>query len=72
VILRGPEKFQYPSRKEFQHLSEIMHQVPSVQHRDYLPSLHFNISSFPPLHLTRPDPQCDLDYGPCVGQARTL
>ena len=26
----------------------------------------------PTLHLTHPDPQCDLDYVPCVGQARTL
>jgi 3-oxoacyl-[acyl-carrier-protein] synthase II len=26
----------------------------------------------PTLHLMHPDPQCDLDYVPCVGQARTL
>ena len=26
----------------------------------------------PTLHLTHPDPQCDLDYVPCVGQTRTL
>jgi DNA-binding CsgD family transcriptional regulator len=39
VIFRGPESLQYPSRKEFQHLGEIMHQVRSVQHRDELPAI---------------------------------
>ena len=48
MILRGPEKFQYPSRKEFQHLSEIMHQVRSVQHRDHLPMLASSIGSLVP------------------------
>lgn len=37
--LRGPESFQCPSRKEFQHLAEIMHQVRSVQRREQLPAL---------------------------------
>lgn len=48
MILRGPERFQYPSRKEFQHLGEIMHQVRSVQHRDHLPMLAASISSLVP------------------------
>jgi len=48
VILRGPEIFQYPSRKEFQHLGEIMRQVRSVQHRDHLPMLAASISSLVP------------------------
>ena len=39
MIFRGPESLQYPSRKEFQHLGEIMHQVRSIQHRDQLPML---------------------------------
>jgi DNA-binding CsgD family transcriptional regulator len=39
VIFRGPESLQYPSKKEFQHLGEIMYQVRSVQRRDQLPSL---------------------------------
>lgn len=39
MIFRGPESLQYPSRKEFQHLAEIMYQVRGVQNRDHLPSL---------------------------------
>ncbi len=39
MILRGPECLQYPSRKEFQHLGEIMHQVRGIQRREELPSL---------------------------------
>lgn len=39
VIFRGPESLQYPSRKEFQHLAEIMYQLRGVQNRDHLPSL---------------------------------
>jgi DNA-binding CsgD family transcriptional regulator len=31
VILRGLESFRYPSRKEFQHLGEIMHQMQTIQ-----------------------------------------
>ena len=39
MIFRGPETLQYPSRKEFQHLGEIMHQVRSVQTEPQLASL---------------------------------
>ena len=39
VIFRGPESLQYPSRKEFQHLGEIMHQVRSVETEPQLASL---------------------------------
>jgi len=39
VIFRGHESLQYPSRKEFQHLGEIMHQVRGIQGRAQLPNL---------------------------------
>lgn len=26
----------------------------------------------PTLHLTNPDPQCDLDYVPCIGRSKTM
>jgi DNA-binding CsgD family transcriptional regulator len=39
VIFRGPESLQYPSKKEFQHLGEIMYQVRSVQTREQLRNL---------------------------------
>lgn len=45
---RGPESLQYPSRKEFQHLGEIMYQVRSVQHRDQLPALASAVSPLIP------------------------
>jgi DNA-binding CsgD family transcriptional regulator len=48
VIFRGPESLQYPSRKEFQHLGEIMHQVRSVQSRDQLPALASAVSPLIP------------------------
>lgn len=48
MILRGPESLQYPSRKEFRHLGEIMHQVRSVQHREQLPSLASAVSPLIP------------------------
>ena len=48
MILRGLEKFQYPSRKEFQRLGEIMHQVRSVQRQDHLPFLAASVSSLVP------------------------
>jgi DNA-binding CsgD family transcriptional regulator len=48
VIFRGPESFQYPSRKEFQHLAEIMHQVRGVQRREQLSDLAKSISSLVP------------------------
>ncbi|MCC6141562.1 MAG: autoinducer binding domain-containing protein [Nitrospira sp.] len=46
MIFRGPESLQYPSRKEFQHLAEIMHQLRGVQNRDHLPAL---VSAVAPL-----------------------
>lgn len=39
MIFRGPEALQYPTKKEFQHLGEIMHRVRSVQRREQLSSL---------------------------------
>lgn len=48
MIFRGPESLQYPSRKEFQHLAEIMHQVRSVQHRDEFPKLTSALQSVIP------------------------
>ncbi len=48
MIFRGPESLQYPSRKEFQHLAEIMYQVRSVQSREHLPTLASAVSSLIP------------------------
>jgi len=48
VIFRGPESFQYPSKKEFQHLGEIMHRVRSVLRRDQLPALAESIGAVVP------------------------
>lgn len=48
MIFRGPENLQYPSRKEFQHLGEIMHWVRSIQRREDLPLLAKSISSLVP------------------------
>ncbi|MBD0315933.1 MAG: hypothetical protein ICV75_04500 [Nitrospiraceae bacterium] len=45
---RGPESLQYPSRKEFQHLGEIMHAVRSVQTREQLPALASAVSPLIP------------------------
>ncbi|MDH4327969.1 MAG: LuxR C-terminal-related transcriptional regulator [Nitrospira sp.] len=39
MIFRGPEALEYPTKKEFQHLGEIMYQVRSVQRREQLSSL---------------------------------
>lgn len=39
MILRGPESFQYPSRKEFQHLTEIIHRLRGIHTRAQLPEL---------------------------------
>jgi DNA-binding CsgD family transcriptional regulator len=44
MIFRGPESLQYPSKKEFQHLGEIMYQVRSVQRREQLPALASAVS----------------------------
>jgi len=48
VIFRGPESLQYPSKKEFQHLGEIMHQVRSVQRPEQLPNLALSIGALVP------------------------
>lgn len=46
MILRGLESLRYPSRREFQHLSEIMHQLRSVKTQADLASL---VSSVGPI-----------------------
>lgn len=51
MIFRGPESLQYPSKKEFQHLGEIMHQVQSVQRRGQLPELAASIHALIPHQL---------------------
>jgi len=48
VIFRGPESLRYPSRKEFQHLAEIIHQVRSVQNQNQLSKLADSISLIVP------------------------
>lgn len=48
MIFRGPESLRYPSRKEFQHLAEIMYQVRGVQNRDQLPALASAVSPLIP------------------------
>jgi len=52
VIFRGPESLQYPSRKEFQHLGEIMHQVRSVQTKSQLPVLTAAMGSLIPYQFS--------------------
>jgi LuxR family transcriptional regulator, quorum-sensing system regulator CviR len=52
VIFRGPENLQYPSRKEFQQLGEIMHQVRSVQSREQLPLLTSALQSLTPYEFS--------------------
>ncbi len=39
MIFRGPESLQYPSRKEFRHLAEIMHRLRMIQRQAELPNL---------------------------------
>lgn len=48
MIFRGPESLQYPSRKEFQHLGEIMHQMRNVQTQAQLASLTSAVGRFVP------------------------
>ena len=48
MIFRGPESFQYLSRKEFQHLGEIMDQVRRIQGRAQLPDLASAVGSLIP------------------------
>lgn len=52
MIFRGPETLQYPTRKEFQHLGEIMYQMRSVQHRSQLPQLAAAIHALVPHQFT--------------------
>ena len=39
MIFRGPESFQYLSRKEFQHMGEVMERVRRIQERAQLPEI---------------------------------
>jgi len=48
VNVLGPESFRYPSKKEFQHLAEIMYRIRSVERRDQLPSLASSVSPLVP------------------------
>jgi DNA-binding CsgD family transcriptional regulator len=48
MIFRGPESYQYLSRKEFQHMGEIMDRVRQIQHRSQLPELTAAVSSLIP------------------------
>lgn len=48
MIFRGPESLQYPSKREFQHLAEIMHQLRSVQRKEQLPTLTSALQSLIP------------------------
>lgn len=48
MIFRGPESFQYLSRKEFQHMGEIMDRVRRIQDRAQLPDLTAAVSSLIP------------------------
>lgn len=52
VIFRGPESLQYPSRKEFQHLAEIMYQVRGVQTKADLPQLTSAMNSLIPYQFS--------------------
>ena len=48
MILRGDENLEYPSRKEFQHLAEIMHNVRTITSQAQLPCLTSVIGEFVP------------------------
>ncbi len=48
MIFRGPESLQYLSRKEFQHMGEIMERVRKIQDRDQLPDLAEAVGSLVP------------------------
>ena len=48
MIFRGPESFQYLSRKEFHHMGEIMDRVRRIQHRSQLPDLTAAVDSLIP------------------------
>lgn len=48
MIFRGPESLQYPSRKEFQQLGEIMDRIRQVTSRTELPQLGSFVSKLVP------------------------
>ena len=48
MIFRGPESFQYLSRKEFQHMGEVMERVRRIQGRAQLPDLTAAVASLVP------------------------
>ena len=48
MIFRGPESLQYLSRKEFQHLGEVMDRVRRIQERAQLPELAAAVGSLIP------------------------
>ena len=48
MIFRGPESLQYLSRKEFQHLGEVMDRVRRIQERAQLPDLAAAVGSLIP------------------------
>lgn len=48
MIFRGPESLQYLSRKEFQHLGEVMERVRRIQDRAQLPDLASAVNSLIP------------------------
>lgn len=48
MIFRGPESLQYLSRKEFQHLGEVMDRVRRIQDRSQLPDLAEAVGSLIP------------------------
>ena len=48
MIFRGPESFQYLSRKEFQHMGEVMERVRRIQGCAQLPDLTAAVASLVP------------------------
>lgn len=48
MIFRGPESLEYPSRKEFHHLAEIMDRIRAVNRREQLPELTALVNSLVP------------------------
>ncbi len=48
MILRGPESFQYPTRKEFQHLAAIIDRLRSISSRAHLPDLLATVGQLVP------------------------
>ncbi len=52
MILRGPESLQYPSRREFQHLGEIMYKMRSIKGPADLPLLTQTVGELVPHHYS--------------------